>query len=361
MSNQKINVAIVGANFGQRFVPIYQAHPNVEYVGLCDLNEQRVRKAGKECGVEQIHTSLDEVISSGLYDAVHILTSIGSHAPLCAQVMNAGLHCASAVTMGMTLDDLTSVLETQRRNTVRYMMMETSIYGKVHFYAKQMYARGEFGRIQFMRGVHSQDLEHLAIDWKGFPPMLYITHAIAPLLDLVGTRASRVTCLGSGTMREELHERYNNPYPSALALFQLEDSEAVIEITRTCFENAPIGGEAIGIYGSKRTLTTFSPHKPVLVTVESEPEWGTQTPRRTEKDVQIPYRTDVLPEKLRQFSEGGHGGSHPHLVHEFISSIVEERDPYINAVKAANWCAPGIFANESMKKNGQWVDIPLFE
>ena len=28
---------------------------------------------------------------------------------------------------------------------------------------------------------------------------------------------------------------------------------------------------------------------------------------------------------------GGHGGSHPHLAHEFITALIDNRDPFPNA------------------------------
>ena len=57
---------------------------------------------------------------------------------------------------------------------------------------------------------------------------------------------------------------------------------------------------------------------------------------------------------------GGHGGSHPHLVHEFVSSIVECRKPSIDEIKSADWTAAGICAHESAMKDGERVDIPTF-
>lgn len=57
---------------------------------------------------------------------------------------------------------------------------------------------------------------------------------------------------------------------------------------------------------------------------------------------------------------GGHGGSHPHLVHEFVSSIVEGRKPTIDAVTAANWTASGICAHESAMRGGDAVEVPEF-
>jgi hypothetical protein len=55
-----------------------------------------------------------------------------------------------------------------------------------------------------------------------------------------------------------------------------------------------------------------------------------------------------------------HGGSHRHLVHEFISSILEERPPLVDARVAAAWSAPGIYAHQSALAGGTLVDMPDF-
>ena len=90
-----------------------------------------------------------------------------------------------------------------------------------------------------------------------------------------------------------------------------------------------------------------------------------------------PDRRDLLPEPICKYTEhntvldeknphmsviqgGGHHGSHPHLVHEFIRSIVEERKPWINAATSANWTAAGICAHESAMNDGAEVTIPSF-
>ncbi|MGD9137400.1 MAG: hypothetical protein PVH42_11590, partial [Desulfobacterales bacterium] len=55
---------------------------------------------------------------------------------------------------------------------------------------------------------------------------------------------------------------------------------------------------------------------------------------------------------------GGHGGSYPHMVHEFVSAIVESRPSAIDADKAANWTMAGICAHDSAMQNGEKVTIP---
>ncbi len=103
---------------------------------------------------------------------------------------------------------------------------------------------------------------------------------------------------------------------------------------------------------------------------------GRGRPVKVER-IEAPDRQDLLPEPVRRFTRrgvydeknphlsflqgGGHGGSHPHLVHEFVSAIVEGRAPLVDAVTAANWTAAGICAHESALRNGERVEIPSFD
>ena len=65
-------------------------------------------------------------------------------------------------------------------------------------------------------------------------------------------------------------------------------------------------------------------------------------------------------ESLSKGAGGGHHGSHPHLVHEFVMSILEERKPWINEVLGANITAAGICAHLSAMQNGKEVIVPEF-
>jgi hypothetical protein len=61
------------------------------------------------------------------------------------------------------------------------------------------------------------------------------------------------------------------------------------------------------------------------------------------------------------FTQGaGHGGSHPHLVHEFITALVEDRDPFPNARQSANITCVGILAHESALQDGKRMMLPEF-
>ena len=65
-------------------------------------------------------------------------------------------------------------------------------------------------------------------------------------------------------------------------------------------------------------------------------------------------------EHLSFIQGGGHGGSHPHLVNEFAHALIEDRDPWPNAVTSANWTCVGICAHQSAEKGGEIVRLPDF-
>lgn len=209
--------------------------------------------------------------------------------------------------------------------------------------------------------------------------MWYATHAIAPLLAIAECRATSVHCFGSGTMRKELQTQYKNPFPIETAIYRLAREGVAAEVTRTLFETAHEYIEAFNVLGDKASLEWHREHdQPIITTLRRHADPKAKG-REVKSHVAEPTdRRDLLPESIRRFTElvtvpdpknphqfirqgGGHHGSHPHLVHEFVRSIIESRKPWIDDITAANWTAAGICAHESALKGGATVEIPSFE
>ncbi len=188
MSSEPVQIALVGLRFGAAFPPIYASHPDVAEISICDANELLLHSVGDKYAIARRFTRLEDVLSAGDIDAVHIVTPIPTHARLSLEVLNAGKHCACTVPMGTTLEELSAIVEAEARTGRNYMMMETAVYTHHYLHARRLADQGEIGRIQFLRGAHYQDMENWPDYWMGLPPMHYATHAIAPLLALAGTR-----------------------------------------------------------------------------------------------------------------------------------------------------------------------------
>jgi predicted dehydrogenase len=225
---------------------------------------------------------------------------------------------------------------------------------------------GEVGRIQFLRGSHQQQMAGWPGYWEGLPPMHYATHAVGPLLTLAGRPAASVSCLGSGRIDENLISRYGSPFAIESAHLRLHNSDIAAEVTRSLFNTAREYRESFDVYGSEKSFEWEQTQGSGFVIHTGE------KPER----VDISDYADRLPEEIRSFTThgvydqenahlsfvqgNGHGGSHPHLVHEFVSSILDRRPASIDAQTAANWTGVGILAHESAMHHGKWVDLPSF-
>jgi predicted dehydrogenase len=374
-SDKKISVAIVGLGFGAEFIPIYQAHPDAEIYAICRRNAAELHKAGDRFGVKVRYTDYDQLLEDPNIDAVHINSPIPDHAAQSLAALNAGKHVACTVPMGTTADECRQLVEAQRRSGKVYMMMETVVYSREYLFVKELSDKGELGRIQFLRGSHQQDMDGWPDYWPGLPPMHYATHCVSPCLALLSqpgkpALAESVVCHGSGRIRDDLIKRYNSPFAVETATFKIAGSDVVAEVTRSLFDTARQYRESFDAYGSKKAFEwqQVENEEPVLHTKGlAEPE----IPRR----VKVPDYARLLPEPIRRFTQpaaiqdaehlsflqgGGHGGSHPHLAHAFLSAIRGERPAFPDAPTSANWTLVGICAHESAMKGGERVPIPRF-
>jgi predicted dehydrogenase len=170
-SNKKVRVAIVGLGFGAEFIPIYQRHPDAEMYAICRRNRQEMDAVGDRFGVQARYTDYDALLKDPNVDAVHINSPIADHAPQSIAALKAGKHVASTVPAATTIDECRQIVESQRKSGKVYMMMETVVYSREYLFAKELYDKGELGRIQFLRGSHQQDMDGWPGYWEGFPPM----------------------------------------------------------------------------------------------------------------------------------------------------------------------------------------------
>lgn len=372
MSDKKVNVAIVGLGFGAEFIPIYQRHPNANMYAICQRTEKKLNEIGDAFGIEKRYTRYEDVLADPNVDFVHINTPIPDHAPQSIAALKAGKHVMSTVPMATTIEECEQIVNLVKETGLKYMMAETVVYAREFLFIKEMYEKGELGKIQFLQASHQQDMDGWPDYWPGLPPMHYATHCVGPCLALTRGQAEYVSCFGSGTIREELIPKYNSPFAVETCHIKFKDSDLSARIYRSLFDTARQYRESFDVYGSKKSFEwqLVEGEEPVLHTAKRpEPE----IPER----VKVPDYAHLLPKEIQNFTTGGvydadehqhlsftqgagHGGSHPHLAHEFVSALVEDRDPFPNAVQSANWTCVGICAHESAMKGGEIVRLPAF-
>ena len=153
---------------------------------------------------------------------------------------------------------------------------------------------------------------------------------------------------------------------------KFKDSDLSARIYRSLFDVARQYRESIDVYGSKASVEwPLVEHEPLILHRAKRPE------AKIPKPVKAPDFAKRLPKPIQRFTTkgvydlakkthlsftqgAGHGGSHPHLVHQFVDALVKERDPFPNAVQSANWTCVGILAHQSAMKGGEIIKLPAF-
>ena len=388
---KKLNVALVGLSFGLEFVAIYCKHPDIDKVYIVDKNEKLLNIAKERYSIpdERCFTDLQDVLDIPEIDAVHLVTPPATHAPFSVRVLNAGKHCGCTIPMGMSIQELNDIIAARKASGKNYMFMETTIFQREFLYIQELYKKGELGRLQYMTCAHYQDMEGWPEYWEGFPPLMHPTHAVAPCLMLAGHLPDKVYARGSGKIRKELADKYGCPFAFESAFISLQDSDVTIEMERFLYGVARSYSECFRVYGENESFEwqQLADEDPVLFTrtgelekvdiLDEDSEKSSRGSEIVEKRIQIPDYAHLLPKEIASFTTntvynnenthlsftqgGGHGGSHPHLVHEFIRSILEERKPAIDDIMGAYWTGTGICAHESAMKGGEVITIPRFE
>ncbi len=366
--SKKFNVAMVGLGFGSEFIPIYQKHPNANVLAVCRRDQVKMNEVADHFGIAKRYTEFEQVLADPEVDFVHINSPIPDHAWMSMEALKAGKHVMCTVPMATTIEDCDKICQLVADTGLKYMMAETVVYSREFLFIKEMYTKGELGKIQYMSASHPQDMEGWPEYWERMIPMHYATHVVSPVLGLVNGRAEYVSCFGSGEIREDLAKKSGNKFAVESCHIKIKDSDIAAHIWRFLFDTARQYRESFDVYGTKKSFEwTLVENEPHVIHTAKKPE-----PEIASK-VEVPDYAHLLPPEIRQFTQsiqdehhlsfvqgGGHGGSHPHLVNEFVSALAANRDPWPNAATSANWTCVGICAHQSAIQGGQIVKLPAF-
>jgi len=378
-----ISIGIIGlGSFGSSFVELFNAHPLVERIALCDREPERVAAFSNRPSLQNklaprdLYSSFEEVCRSNL-QALAIFTQPWLHASQAIRAMQAGKHVYSAVPV-VSLPDGQEILEwcdklvnTCTQTGQLYMLGETTFYRPETMYCRRQSEAGCFGHFVYSEGEYLHDVDwdksnlrkvrqrRLAsaagMEWisqesggrdTGSAPMHYPTHSISGPISVMGAHALEVTA--RGFLSPEPDDYFGEEFSNETALFHMSNGATM----RIC-EHRQIGHpgvETLRVFGTEGTFrdncwldkSTCTP-----LTVE---EMRDPLPREIEKALLISSEGSSI--------YGGHGGSHAYLVHEFVDAVAKGRTPEINVWEAVRYMAAGVVAHESALRNGEICIVP---
>ena len=384
-----IRLGIVGVGaFAQHFIPLFNAHPDVDQVILCDLDAEKRQSNAEKHGIAQTSPSLDDLCDTAV-DAIALFTQNWLHGPQAAQALLAGKHVYSAVPPGILLDELRAIVKAVRETGNIYMLGETSYYYPAVIYCRQRFCEGAFGDIVYAEAEYYHDWDHGLYDvarWRGgknwretagVPPMFYPTHSTSQILSIMGARMTHVSCQGFTDRHEDgiyTSNKWNNPFSNESALFKLSDGSTAR--TNEFRRVGHPGAVRMTMFGTQGSFEHNASGAVWLTKDRSEREsldaqlTCRVATRRVEGDMDKVTADDGthhsvapvhpvhrLPDVFRGLPNG-HNGSHQFLVDDFVRACVSGKTPPNNIYEAARYMIPGLIAHESALKGGELLEIP---
>lgn len=345
LSDRRIRVGLVGygvCKFAAAFG--FQDHPNVEVVAVSDLVPERCAGLAKAARCEKTYPSLEELVKDESIEAVFVATDAPSHARHCIEVLKHGKHVAVAVPACFgSLEEADQLFEAVKNAPpLRYMMFETSYYHADLHAMRQIHRTGGLGQILYAEGEYYHFMPE-PIDsfegWRvGLPPQWYPTHSNAYYTGVTGESFSEVSCMGVPSDVPHLkpeNNRYKNAFGTEIALFRT--SQGGMARMAVSWDTPGMSGEMGRVRGRRGSF--YGQYK------------GLQHKLPNTKRPPLPPTV----------GPGGHGGSHGYLTNEFVTAILQDREPLIDVAQSLNMTVAGIVAHRSACKDGELMKIPQYQ
>ncbi|WP_066388683.1 Gfo/Idh/MocA family protein [Neobacillus mesonae] len=149
---KKVRVGVIGCGgiAQNRHLPEYNIHQNVEITAVCDIHEDRARKIADNYGASAF-TSFEELINSGLVDAVSVCTSNDLHAPVSIAALEAGLHVLCEKPMATSKQAAEEMIAVAERSGKKLMIAHNQRFIPSHQKARRLIESVEIGRIYSFR------------------------------------------------------------------------------------------------------------------------------------------------------------------------------------------------------------------
>jgi predicted dehydrogenase len=385
----KLGVCGAGA-FADCFIPLFNAHPLVDEVTLCDLDPDKLAAKSQMHGIPRTCPSLDALCETDV-DAIAVITQHWMHAPQAIQALRAGKHVYSAVPTAYTMEELTELVRTVEETGLVYMIGETSYYYPCTIYCRQRYEAGDFGRVVYAEAEYYHDWDHGLYDvarWRGGenwmwlaggPPMYYPTHSTSMVISVTGAHMTHVSCQGfvdtheDGIYKAEANA-WGNVFSNESALFRMSDGGAArINEFRRIGHPGTVGMSMYGTLGSyeeqanAKAWVTKSAAQTTdlseLLACTGVPASGQMSAVTsadgTHCEASRIHPVARLPKEFIGLPNS-HNGSHQFLVDDFVTAAYHRTLPLNNVWMAARYFVPGLVAHESACRGGELLEVPDF-
>jgi predicted dehydrogenase len=391
---EKVKVAIIGVGArGSGHASQLAVIEGVDFVGICDLREDLVKKSEArvtKAGHKPKLYSGDEnawkkMLVETKPDAVFIATPWNVHAVMCVESMKAGAHAFSEVPIAVTIEEMWDIVNTSEATGRHCMMLENVNYGREELVYLNMVRQGVIGELLHGEAAYIHELRSQMENgdttgsWRTFQYAkrngnLYPTHGLGPVAQYMSLARGednfrRMVSFSSPAKGRALYaqksEKLSNPAFKTLAFEGGDMSTSIIKTTlgRTIMvqwdETSPRPYSRHNlIQGTKGTLKGFPNGMAIEGLTKSHHEWAESEEFEaiaSKYEHPLFKRAGELAKKM-----GGHGGMDFLMLFRMVECLRKGEPLDQNVYEGAFWSAVRPLSAKSEAEDGMPQKFPDF-
>ena len=360
---RSIKFGIFGLGRGSTFYKVILA--NNDIVAVCDRDESKLEEARKHLGRDvATYTGFDDFIEHKGLEAVFLCNNFNQHTPFAIRALEKNIHVLSECTSNGTMAEGVELVRAAEKSKAIYMLSENYPFMKFNKEMHRVFQGGTLGKLLFAEGEYNhpvdpygeRELKQLRpyyTHWRNWlPRTYYVTHSLAPLMQITGAWPVRVTAMPVYA-----------PFPAnSLQAVGVQDRAAVI----TCLNNDDSVFRITGCaaFGAHENSYRICGTKGQIENIRGEADkvllrynkW--ETPEGKESNNAYNPSWNDPDEAL--IKSAGHGGGDFLVIREFFDCIRENRRPEFDVYFATTMASVAILSHRSLLERGVPYDIPDF-
>jgi predicted dehydrogenase len=150
--SRRIRAGVVGC--GDKGVHGYLPHVSkiFDLVATCDVIEDRAREAARIFGAREFYADMDDMLARADVEAVFIVTSLSTHAPLGMKAVQAGKHYLIQKPFAIGMEDGLALVKATRAAGVKAIAEDCCEQRADLVKAKQILEEGHIGDVHYALG-----------------------------------------------------------------------------------------------------------------------------------------------------------------------------------------------------------------
>ena len=211
-----VRLALVGLGYwGPNLARNLAILDNAELVALCDANEERLRRIGRQYPSARLVPSFEDVLADDTIDAVVVATPVDTHFDLCRAALAAGKHVMVEKPLATSSAECETLIELAAAQGRTLMVGHVFVYNAAVNKVKEYIDAGEIGDVYY---VYSQRLNLGQVRHDVNAMWNFAPHDLSIMCHWFGTEPTNLTARGHSYIQPGIEDVVflNMEYPEGI-------------------------------------------------------------------------------------------------------------------------------------------------